>query len=145
MFDRIVVICDGNICRSPTAAAMLANGLAGQGKQVSSAGLIAVVGHDMDDTARQVAEACGLICPQHEARQLDARAASEAELMLVMEKRQRNEVIRRFPVASGKVFLLSHWSGGDDIPDPYRRDRETFEYVYKLLERGSQDWLARIK
>lgn len=142
MFDEIVVVCTGNICRSPTAAAMLA--AAAPEKNVTSAGLAALVGHEMNGMAREVAENHGLSCPVHQARQLDSAISSAADLLLVMDKRQRNELMQRFPMASGKTFLLSHWNGGHDIPDPYQRDRETFEHVYKLMEQASHAWLARL-
>lgn len=137
-----MVVCTGNICRSPTAAAMLA--LRAPGKNITSAGLAALVGQEINEVAREVAQANGLNCPPHQARQLDNAISSGADLLLVMEKRQRNELMQRFPVASGKTFLLSHWNGGHDIPDPYQRDRETFEHVYKLMEQASHAWLARL-
>ncbi|MCC1495733.1 low molecular weight protein-tyrosine-phosphatase [Alcanivorax sp. 1008] len=142
MFEKIVVVCTGNICRSPTAAAMLA--AAAPAKKISSAGLAALVNHEMDGAAREVAEAHGLSCPPHQARQLDSAISSGADLLLVMDKWQRNELMQRFPMVSGKTFLLSHWNGGHDIPDPYQRDRETFEHVYKLMEQASNAWLARL-
>ena len=52
--------------------------------------------------------------------------------------------MQRFPMASGKTFLLSHWNGGHDIPDPYQRDRETFEHVYRLIEQASSAWLTHL-
>ena len=55
MFERILVVCDGNICRSPTVAAMLA--AARPDKRISSAGLVGLEGHDMEPTARDVAAA----------------------------------------------------------------------------------------
>lgn len=113
-------------------------------KAVSSAGLAALVGKDMDETARQVAESHGIACPPHQARQLDAAICSAADVLLVMNSRQRNEVMSQFPSASGKVFLLSHWNGGHDIPDPFQRDLETFEHVYKLIEQASEAWLPRL-
>jgi protein-tyrosine phosphatase len=142
MFNNIVAICIGNICRSPTAEAILAAQL--PNKAVSSAGLSAMVGSDMDVVARQVAEHHGVVCPPHQARQLDAAISSAADVLLVMGARQRNEVMKQFPSASGKVFLLTHWNGGHDIPDPFQRDMETFEHVYKLIEQASEAWLARL-
>ena len=64
MFERILVVCDGNICRSPTVAAMLA--AARPEKRISSAGLVGLEGHDMEPTAREVAAAqgLGLLAPQ---------------------------------------------------------------------------------
>lgn len=142
MFENILVICDGNICRSPTAAAMLAAAL--PKATVTSAGLVAVVGHEMESNAKEVAESRGLVCPPHQAQQLTAELAASADLLLVMEKRQRNEVMRRFPQASGKVFLLGHWDEGREIPDPYRRDREVFEQVYTMIEQGVRSWHAHL-
>ena len=142
MFEKIVVVCTGNICRSPTVAAMLK--AAAPDKQITSAGLAALVGYEMNDVAREVAQAHGLHCPPHQARQLDSAISSGADLLLVMDKRQRNALMQRFPMASGKTFLLSHWNGGHDIPDPYQRDRETFEHVYTMMEQASHAWLARL-
>jgi protein-tyrosine phosphatase len=142
VFNKIVVVCTGNICRSPTAAAMLAAGA--PGKNISSAGLAAMVGQEMCSTSREVAEGQGLICPPHQARQLDSAISGGADLLLVMDRGHRHELMQRFPIASGKTFLLSHWNGGHDIPDPYQRDRETFEHVYRLIEQASSAWLTRL-
>ncbi|MBF1801814.1 low molecular weight protein-tyrosine-phosphatase [Alloalcanivorax profundimaris] len=142
MFERILVVCDGNICRSPTVAAMLQ--AARPEKTVASAGLVGLEGHDMDATAREVAQANGLTCPPHKARKLESLHCREAELILVMEARQRDRIIQRFPEASGKTFLLSHWNGGQDIPDPYRRGREVFERIYPMMSQAVEGWLRKV-
>jgi protein-tyrosine phosphatase len=142
VFNRILVVCDGNICRSPTAAAMLQ--LTCPDKDISSAGLVGLVGHEMDGLAREVALSHGLQCPPHQGRKLSADLCRDADLILVMERRQRDEVMKQFPAGSGKVMLLSHWCGGEDIPDPFRRDRVTFEHVYKLMDRSVNAWLPRL-
>lgn len=90
------------------------------GKTVSSAGLVGLVGHDMEPTARAVAEENGLECGPHTARKLDSELCRDSDLILVMESRQKERLSRAFPEASGKTFLLSHWNGGHDIPDPYK-------------------------
>ena len=83
MFERILVVCDGNICRSPTVAAMLA--AARPEKRISSAGLVGLEGHDMDPTARDVAAAQGLECGPHQGRKLDRALCQDADLILVMD------------------------------------------------------------
>lgn len=142
MFHSILVVCDGNICRSPTAAALLRARL--PGKSVSSAGLVALEGHDMDDTARAVAEAHGVSCGPHQGRKLNTALCLEADLILVMETRQRDRIIEQYPQVSGKTFLLSHWGGGQDIPDPYRRGREVFERIFPVLREAVEDWAAKL-
>lgn len=142
MFMRILVVCDGNICRSPTVAAMLQ--AARPEKIVSSAGLVGLEGHDMDKTARAVAASNSLECGEHRGRKLTRELCRDADLLLVMEARQRDRIIERFPEASGKTFLLSHWNGARDIPDPYRRGREAFERIYPMMRQAVDAWLTKI-
>lgn len=142
MFDSILLVCDGNICRSPMAAALLRT--LRPEKKVSSAGLVALEGHDMDDTARTVAEANGVPCPPHAGRKLSGTLCHEADLILVMEARQRDRIIQRYPEVSGKTFLLTRWSGGQDIPDPFHRGREVFERIFPALRQAVETWAAKL-
>lgn len=146
MFNRILVVCVGNICRSPTAEFMLKAAL--PQKHISSAGLGALVGHDMDLQARAVAEQRGLACPKHVARQLTRELCHDAELILVMEQRHREGVTQLCPEARGKVFLLgqtktaTHESA--DIADPYRQSDAVFEATYEHLHRACLAWAQRL-
>lgn len=142
MFEHVLVVCDGNICRSPTVAAMLREQR--PEKTISSAGLVGREGHDMDATARAVAASNNLECGDHSGRKLTAELCRDADLILVMEARQRDEIIERFPEASGKTFLLSHWNGGGDIPDPYRRGREAYGRIYPMMRQAVDAWLTKI-
>jgi protein-tyrosine phosphatase len=65
----------------------------------------------------------------------------EADLVLVMERRQLHAAARLAPEASGKVFLLRKWIDAGDVPDPHLQSRQTFEQVYRLIERGVSSWL----
>ncbi|MBQ23767.1 low molecular weight protein-tyrosine-phosphatase [Alcanivorax sp.] len=142
MFNRILVVCDGNICRSPTVAAMLRE--LKPEKAVSSAGLVGLVGQDMEATARVVAEENGLDCGTHVARKLDSELCRDSDLILVMESRQKERLGRAFPEASGKTFLLSHWNGGHDIPDPYKRGRDAFERIYPPMREATKAWAEKL-
>lgn len=123
MFNRILVVCAGNICRSPVAEAMLRQAL--PGRQLSSAGLGALVGHGVEPTARALAEADGLDVANHQARQLTAEMLGDADLVLVMSPGQRRAVGELAPQALGKTMLLGKWLPDEpEIPDPYR-DRKS--------------------
>ncbi|MBQ0753724.1 MAG: low molecular weight phosphotyrosine protein phosphatase [Gammaproteobacteria bacterium] len=138
MFSSILFVCDGNICRSPTAEFLMQKACPHQ--HVASAGLVGLVGKDMAPIAREVAREQGVECPVHVAQKLTEELCREFDLVLVMEKRQRDDVMRNYPSVSGKVFLLTHWSGGKDIPDPWRRDKEVYQYAFKLMYDGVQAW-----
>jgi len=142
MFERVLIVCDGNICRSPTVAALLRE--LKPGKTVSSAGLVGLVGNEMEPTARAVAEENGLECGPHTARKLDSELCRDSDLILVMESRQKERLSRVFPEASGKTFLLSHWNGGHDIPDPYKRGRDAFERIYPMMKEATKAWAAKL-
>ena len=71
-------------------------------KQISSAGLYAMKEHDMDAQARSIAEQHGVNCPQHSARQFTSELARQHDLILVMEKRHRDDIAKRFPEALPK-------------------------------------------
>src|SRR5690606_32586263 len=94
--NRILLVCIGNICRSPVAEALLQQAF--PDKTVSSAGLAALVGHPADDTAQDIATRYGLDLSGHRARQITQAMCREADLILVMESSQQRELSARYPL-----------------------------------------------
>jgi len=144
MFKRVLVLCQGNICRSPVAAAMLQQRL--PQLEVRSAGLGALVGHGADATAAELASANGLDLSEHQAQQVNEALLRWADLVLVMSQRQRVAVGEMAPQSMGKTLLLGRWlsAAGQDIPDPYRKSREAFEHVHRLLAQATEGWVGRL-
>lgn len=141
MFKRILTVCIGNICRSPTAEYLFRQHLAPRDVQLSSAGLGALTGYPMDATAMQVLGEHGIDGTAHHARQLTPAMLREADLVLGMEKSHVDAMIRLAPEASGKIFMLDKWLQGRDIPDPYRQQRIAFDHVYGMITQGVDSWL----
>lgn len=146
MFNRILVLCTGNICRSPVAAAMLAARL--PEKQVETAGLNALEGQGVEPKARALAEADGLDVSDHLARQVSVDILQGADLVLVMSDGQRLAVGQLDPAALGKTMLLGRWldnnSQGREIPDPYRKSGEAFQHVHQLLTQAVDSWIDKL-
>ncbi|AXW87415.1 protein tyrosine phosphatase [Lonsdalea britannica] len=138
MFDSILVVCVGNICRSPTGERLLKQAL--PDKTVASAGLGALVGKPADRVATEVAAGHGLSLEGHSARQLTGALCRQFDLILVMEKGHIDAVGRLAPEVRGKTMLFGHWLNQQEIDDPYRRSRETFEMVYTQLEQSAHQW-----
>ncbi|TVM04581.1 MAG: low molecular weight phosphotyrosine protein phosphatase [Halomonas sp.] len=145
MFNRILVVCIGNICRSPVAEAMLRERL--PGKQLSSAGLNARVGEGVDPKARQLAEQAGFAVANHQARQLTPALLQAADLVLVMSDGQRRAIADMSPEVLGKTMRLGQWlenGQGKDIPDPYQKSQDVFDYVHRLMDDATRAWASKI-
>ncbi|SDF99387.1 protein tyrosine phosphatase [Onishia taeanensis] len=144
MIEQVLVVCRGNICRSPVAAAMLKQLC--PGKRVESAGLGALVGQGVDPVARRLAEAEGLDVTGHMARQLTQGMLQQTDLVLVMSHGQRLAVGELSPAALGKTMLFGHWleSKAAEIPDPYRKSEEAFQHVHQQLWYAANAWAEKL-
>lgn len=141
-FNSILVVCIGNICRSPTAERLLKQAL--PQKNISSAGISALVGHAADDSATIVAAQNGVSLEGHIAQQLTRELCQKHDLILVMEQKHIDAVARLAPEVRGKTMLYGHWIKRD-IPDPYRQSHEAFEFTYELIADATQAWAQRLK
>lgn len=142
MFDSILVICTGNICRSPIGERLLRQLL--PDKKVDSAGVGALVDHGADSSAIRIAEKHGLSLEGHRGTQFTSSLGRQYDLLLVMEHLHLEQVSRIAPEVRGKTMLFGHWLGGKDIPDPFRKSDEAFESVYQLIDQASLRWVARL-
>ena len=143
MFNKILVVCVGNICRSPTAERMLRQYQ--PALKVDSAGLGALVGRSAESTATSVAAEHNLSLDGHCARQISGRMCRDYDLILAMEKKHIATLCEIAPEMRGKVMLFGHWDGEREIPDPYRKSREAFEAVYTLLDQSARQWAQALK
>ncbi|MGF1903790.1 low molecular weight phosphotyrosine protein phosphatase [Aliivibrio salmonicida] len=146
MFNKILVVCVGNICRSPTGESLLKALL--PNKTIDSAGVATeksrLVGKPADTTAIEVAADNGVNLNLHQARQLTSAVCRDYDLILVMEAGHKEAVTRLAPEARSKTMLFGQWIGQQDIPDPYRQSREAFEHAYTLIEKAAQEWAKKL-
>ncbi|MCA8066516.1 low molecular weight protein-tyrosine-phosphatase [Burkholderia sp. AU38729] len=138
----LLVVCVGNVCRSPMAQALLRARL--PGVDVRSAGIGALDGQPADPHAIDLMRERGLDLAAHRARQVSSRHVTRADLILTMDLEQKRWLERRHPFLCGRVFRLGAAAHGFDIPDPYLGPRASFEHSLQLIERGVDAWCARI-
>lgn len=145
MFDHILTVCTGNICRSPLAAAMLSTKRNGNSARVAvrSAGISALVGHPAEDTVVKIAAECGLDLGAHRATQLDSELTRWAALILVMEQHHFDAVLAIDPTARGKTFLLGHWLS-KEIADPYRQSEAVYRRAHEEIAEAVDSWIERL-
>ena len=140
MIDRVLVVCMGNICRSPMAEGLLRARFGRRPRfQVSSAGVSALDGYPADPEAVALMQARGIDISTHRARQLTPELVATHDLVLVMERGHEAAVLSIAPAGRGKVHTIGKF-GNFDVPDPYRQPREAFEEALRLCERGIDDY-----
>ena len=140
---RVLVLCVGNICRSPMAQVLLEHACRAHKVSVTSAGLDAMVGHPADPMAQEMVKAAGRDLAGHRAQQVSALLCRQHDLILVMEQSHKAELLRRYPEARGKVFLMRA-DNNTEIADPYRKGQAAFEDAYKAIASGTEYWATRI-
>lgn len=145
MYERILVVCTGNICRSPIAEYLIRDSQvrANRNVDVRSAGVGALVGEPADDVAITMMHARGIDLAPHRAQQATLALCRWAELVFVMEVHHRDALIDIDPAVRGKTFLLGHWQK-NEIPDPYRRAQFAWDEAFRLIEQGVAEWGRRL-
>ena len=144
MIKRALIVCVGNICRSPTAEVLMRRALSHKPVQVESAGLAALAGQGIHAMSEEVLIANGLSGSQHVARQVTQAMIDQADLILAMEKRHVSALQAIAPHARGKTFLLGRWEGDLDVPDPYGRPRQMFDETFVLIDRLLAGWCRHL-
>ncbi|KQP43214.1 low molecular weight protein-tyrosine-phosphatase [Pseudorhodoferax sp. Leaf274] len=151
MYERILVVCTGNICRSPLAEAMLRLQLEADGRgqmtQVQSAGTRALVGKPADETVLHVARQQPRLLQElerHCAQQVNGTLLWWADLILVMERPHVRQIEKIDPQARGKTHMLGHWLGRT-IADPYLRHESVYQETHGLIEQAVLSWRDRIR
>ncbi len=150
---RILVLCAGNIGRSPLAEAMLKHSLAtalgvGEGEladtgvTVSSAGTAAPEGHAASGRGIAFAAECGLDLGGHKATQMTPEAVAAADLIFCMDRQQLAAVAALDPPPSGEARLLA--GEGIEIPDPHHHDDKFFRDVAARIERAVAEWVPEL-
>ena len=139
MIARVLLVCTGNICRSPLGEALLRRALTERGLptvEVTSAGTGAWDGAPASEGAYLVALERGLDLSGHRARLLTRELVEQADLVLTMARHHRARVDELG--GEGRVFVLGEYAGreGDaaEVSDPFGGDLEVYRDTCAELE-----------
>ena len=143
LIKSVLVVCIGNICRSPVGERVLQAELPDM--IIASAGLGALIGYRADSIATAVAKKNGIDLEGHEAQQFTSALGVKSDLILVMEPNHRLEIGRIAPQLLGKTMLFDHWVGGQGIADPYRESHGFHEQTFKKIAVAGIAWAKQLK
>lgn len=146
----ILFVCTGNICRSPMAGALFQKmlrdaGIADQW-QVATAGTWAREGYPAARHAEAIMREYGLNISDHRSRMVTKELLAAADLIVTMERGQKEALTVEFPAVADRVVLLTEairgppgWDINDPIGHPRSVFRETAQELEELLASGWPD------
>lgn len=154
MARRILFVCMGNICRSPTAEAVFAHVARAEGAAsdfvIDSAGTHAYhVGEPPDGRAIEAARRRGIAMEHLRARVVTRNDFLNFDLLLAMDEENLAHLKRLAPAGHGqRARLLLDFApeaGRQDVPDPYYGGATGFEQVLDLVEQAARGLLQQLR
>lgn len=151
---RILFVCLGNICRSPTAQAVFSRKLQDRGLEaafsVDSCGTLGShEGEPPDERATAAAAARGYDLSQLRSRQLRDTDFHQFDHILAMDRDNLQQIRRRAGTAFlSEMSLFLRWApdlGVDEVPDPYFGADDGFSHVLDLVEAASDAFLDHLE
>ncbi|WP_127125305.1 low molecular weight protein-tyrosine-phosphatase [Georgenia sp. SYP-B2076] len=159
---RVLVVCTGNICRSPMGEVVLRERLAeaglGDEVEVASAGISDEEhGRPIDRRARVVLAEAGYPVPDHHAHQVAPGELARYDLALAMTKQHARALRRRAELdGAGRTAEVRLWREFDatapraadqddlDVPDPWYGDQDGFYETLRVVESGADGLVSHL-
>lgn len=119
---------------------------------VFSAGLTLLIGMKAADVAQKLAKEDGADLSEHRTRVITEAEMREADLIFVMEERHKQYIVKKYPQAAKKTYLLKEFkkledfktSEDPDIPDPIMKELDFYRKVYSVIKESIERILKEI-
>lgn len=144
---HVLVVCTGNLCRSPFAEGLLKKALAGRPIAIESTGTDAPEGLAVPEEVLTVASQYGLDLSPHRSRHIAPEMVRRADLVLTMTPKHSRLIRQWAPEAANKVFMLTEYGpggGGLAIPDPIGRSLAVYESVFAQIDAEVRRFLPEL-
>ena len=149
----ILMVCLGNICRSPMAEGVLRvrleeAGLGGRVRVDSAATGSSHLDYPPDERAIATAARNGVDIAAQRARRLVAEDFDEFDIILCADRTILHDArIRKPRTAHAQVELMLEWSGAGkkDVPDPYYGSQRDFDQAWKLVDKVAAGVVERVR
>ena len=148
---NILMVCLGNICRSPLAEGILRNKLDSEQFIIDSAGTGDWhVGNAPDNRSIKVARDNGIDISQLKGRQIAKSDFKKFDHIYVMDQNNLEDVLALASTDEERrkvIMILDTVFPGEkvDVPDPYNGMQEDFERVYEMLDQACEEIVGQLQ
>jgi len=143
-----LLVCTGNVFRSPVAEQITRRLLGDSGINVESAGILDYDGPPLPPEILELARRYGVDLSLHKPRRVSAEMTDVADLILVFDKKQVGELVKMFPRARRKTQAIKSfagWSDDKDMEDLWGKPVEVFERSLKDISELIERCVDRIR
>ena len=143
---RILVVCYGNICRSPFVEHLLRQALDPGGFEVRSSGFVKKERRTSPEGYVMEALEEGIDLSSHRSRVISREEVSWADLILLMDLRNWKDMRAFAPEASKKILWLGRWgkNGSGEIPDPYGKGPDEMKHILALMKESTRSFVETL-
>lgn len=151
MAVKILMVCLGNICRSPLAEGILASKLSDENFFVDSAGTAGYhIGSQPDKRSIAIAKTKGVDITYQRARQFQAKDFDEFDFIYAMDSSNYKDILKLAPNKESKAkvkMILNELFPGEnvDVPDPYYGSENGFSTVFDMLDQACEIIAEKLK
>ena len=147
---KILMVCLGNICRSPLAEGILKNKAKNLDVTVDSAGTANYhVGKNPDIRSIEIAKKNGIDIKNQVARQFTKNDFNNFDVIYAMDRQNYHDIIKQatseFEKKKVKLILNEININIDSVPDPYYGGENGFNKVYKMLDKACEKIIFNIE
>jgi tRNA threonylcarbamoyl adenosine modification protein (Sua5/YciO/YrdC/YwlC family) len=146
---NVLFVCTGNTCRSPMAEGLFKKKWHQRQRdeiKVNSAGTSALSGWPSFSLTHKIMKEKGVDISHHMSKPLNQKMVEEADLILVMERVHKNEVLELSSLAEGKVLLLKEFALGieEEILDPMGGSEESYRECVREIEHSIEAMIEKL-
>jgi protein-tyrosine-phosphatase len=142
---KITFVCQGNICRSPFAAALLRAQLSKHCATVSSSGILPRPGRSTPTFGITVAAEHKVDLSQHRSSWLSREMAQSASLLITFDEITRSAMCDRYPDLCVPLILLGDLTGTGEVSDPVDGDKAEFRRCYDEIATAIQELVTLLQ